>query len=70
MILHIEPVRKSEGIHELLCSHGWRLEQLSGTTYSAQHPAVTDQASARQKLHALGLLTSPAVRIDIQHHTD
>ena len=64
MNVHIEMLHDREGIRKLLHHHGWRLDRAGGeASYSARHPAVTDQASARDRLNATGLLTSPALRI-------
>jgi hypothetical protein len=70
MKLHIETLRNREGIRELLREHGWRLDKGGGSSYSARHPAVSDQATARERLNALGLLTSPAVRIEFNPHAE
>jgi hypothetical protein len=64
MNVHIEMLHHREGIRKLLHDHGWRLDRAEGeATYSARHPTVTDQATARDQLNAVGLLTSPALRI-------
>jgi hypothetical protein len=65
MIVHLEMLHNRETIRELLRQHGWRLDRTdSETSYSAQHPTVTDQQSARARLNAVGLLTSSSLRID------
>jgi hypothetical protein len=65
MIVRIEMLHHREGIRRVLRHHGWRLDQAgSETIYSARHPTVTDQTTARDRLHAAGLLTSPALRIE------
>jgi hypothetical protein len=65
MKLHIHMLHDSEGIRKLLRCQGWRLDRAGGaSSYSARHPRVTDQRSARDRLNATGLLTSSALRIE------
>jgi hypothetical protein len=67
--VRIEILHDREGIRKLLRRHGWRLNRADGeANYSARHPAVTDQASARDWLNAASLLTSPALRIEFVPH--
>jgi hypothetical protein len=62
--LHIEILRDRENVRKLLKKQGWRLDQAgSQPIYSARHPTVTDEASARWRLNESGLLISPALRI-------
>jgi hypothetical protein len=63
MRIYIELLRDREAVHGLLSEHGWRLDKADGG-YAAKHPAVRDERTARGALHALGLLTSAAVRIE------
>jgi hypothetical protein len=63
MTIHIEFLHQRQDLRELLREHGWRLDKKNGG-FAAEHPAVHDQAAARQNLQALGLLTSAAVRIE------
>ena len=63
MTIHIELLHQRQAICQLLREHGWRLGKANGG-FAAEHPAVHDEAAARQKLQALGLLTSGAVRIE------
>jgi len=63
--IHIEVLHQRHAIRELLREHGWRLDKDNGG-FAARHPAVHDQAAARQNLQALGLLTSAAVRIEFR----
>jgi hypothetical protein len=65
MNVRIEMLRDRERIRKLLRRHGWRLDRADGeASYLARHPAVTDRASARDRLDAAGLLTSSALRIE------
>jgi hypothetical protein len=64
MKLHIEMLQNGQAIGEMLREHGWRLDKAGASSYLAVHPDVVDQATARHRLHALGLLTSPALRIN------
>jgi hypothetical protein len=65
MQLHIEILYDGERIRKLLQERGWRFHQAGGATrYAATHPSVSDQTTARDCLHAAGLLTSSALRIE------
>ena len=71
MTLHIQLLHHGERIRKVLRDHGWRLDRAGGeSSYSARHPTVTDQASARARLNAAGLLTSPALRIEFAPHAN
>jgi hypothetical protein len=61
--IYIEPLRLREAVRDMLLQHGWRLHGDDGG-YTAHHRAVRDAPTARQKLQALGLLTSSSVRIE------
>jgi hypothetical protein len=63
MRIHIELLRQPAAIRELLREEGWRLHK-TANGYSAEHPDATDESAIRQSLQELGLLTSPAVRIE------
>jgi hypothetical protein len=56
-------LRDGDAIGKTLCRHGWRLHQADASSFSAVHDQVFDQVTARHMLHALGLLTSSALRI-------
>jgi hypothetical protein len=68
MRLHIEVLRNSAAIGETLRRHGWRPHQAGAASYAAAHKDVVDQVTARHQLQALGLLTSPALRIRFGLH--
>ncbi len=71
MKVHIEMLHHEEGICNLLRYYGWRLNRAAGeASYSARHPTVTDQATARAHLYAAGLLTSPNLRIEFGSHAN
>jgi hypothetical protein len=70
MKVHIQTLRQRDSVRRLLLEHGWRLDRASGTHYSARHPDVRDQQSARHRLNAAGLLTSGAVRIEFDPHAN
>jgi hypothetical protein len=70
MNLHIQTLRHRDSVRRLLLKNGWRLDRASGPHYSARHPDVTDQQSARHRLNHLGLLTSAAVRIEFGPHAN
>lgn len=69
MQLHIEFLYDQARIRKLLHERGWRLGQAGGANRcAATHPTVVDQATARDRLQAAGLLTSAAVRIQFAPH--
>jgi hypothetical protein len=69
--VHIEMLHHQEGICTLLRHHGWRLDRMVGAAcYSAHHPTVTDQATARAHLNVAGLLISPNLRIEFGPDAD
>jgi hypothetical protein len=61
--VHFGLLRNGDAIGATLRRHGWRLHKTGAASYSAVRKDVVDQATARRQLHALGLLTSPALRI-------
>ena len=63
MTIHIELLRQREAVRELLREDGWRLDKANGG-FTAKHPAVQDEPTARGRLSALGLLISPLIRIE------
>jgi hypothetical protein len=64
--LHIQLLHDHEAVHDRLRRHGWRLDKVGNSRYAATHPAVVDQATARDRLHTVGLLTSSALRIQFE----
>ncbi len=64
MNVHFEVVHRSLNLQRLLRHDGWVIRQKVGDALSASHPEVLDQAAARYRLQHLGILTSPAVRIE------
>jgi hypothetical protein len=64
MRVRFELGRDADGLRELLRSGGWKLEETTSGTFYASHPGAGDQPSARSRLHQLGLLTSPRLRIE------
>jgi hypothetical protein len=66
--IHIQPLRHHEAVRRLLMKHGWRLDKVNAMQYSAKHPAVDDEDTARGRLNDLGLLTSSAVRIEFDRY--
>ena len=63
MRIYIELLRHREAVYCLLSEDGWRLDE-ANSGFTANHPAVRDEPAARNRLSALGLLTSPSVRIE------
>lgn len=66
MRVHLQLLRDGTRLEETLQNDGWRLESAYSEILSVQHPMVKDEAGARQRLHRLGLLTSPYLRIDFE----
>jgi hypothetical protein len=64
MMVRIEMLRGTDGLRELLRAHGWRLEEPGSGTLHASHPEAGDERAMRSRLHELGLLTSPRLRIE------
>jgi hypothetical protein len=48
---------------QALRGDGWRLRDEPGGAVLGTHPAVANEAAARERLHGLGLLTSGALLI-------
>jgi hypothetical protein len=63
MELHLVPLKDFERVHSVLRADGWVLEKDPGGAIYAQREDIPDEASARQRLFKLGLLTSPFVQI-------
>jgi hypothetical protein len=64
MDVHFEAVKGPAGLRALLEANGWRLDEGEGDHFTARHPDVMDQPTARQKLNRMGLLTSARLRIE------
>ena len=58
-----QPVRGRVDLQRILREDGWTLEGGGGDSFLARNPGVPDEAAARSRLHRLGLLTSPRLRI-------
>jgi SAM-dependent methyltransferase len=56
--------RHSAEIRETLRKDGWTLEEGPTLWFSAEHARARDGATARRRLHRLGLLTSGDLRIE------
>jgi hypothetical protein len=63
MNIYIEFVRSGGDLSRLLRRDGWLLDR-HRHAFSASHPEVPDETAARTRLYRLGILTSPAVRIE------
>jgi hypothetical protein len=64
--VHIRPIGDPSPLYEALRDDGWSLTSQPDGSVLASHPAVTDQASARERLDRLGLLTSNAAQIEFR----
>jgi hypothetical protein len=63
MDVYIELLRGGIDVRALLRDDGWRLLEKGTDLLTAQHPQVSDQEDARDRLLQVGLLTSGEVRI-------
>jgi hypothetical protein len=52
---------------QALRGDGWQLQHEPGGVVLGTHPAVANEAAARERLHRLGLLTSRALLIRFHH---
>jgi hypothetical protein len=64
MRLRIQLLHRGEAVKEHLQRDGWKLKAESVDTLSACHTTVDSELAARRRLHGLGLLTSPTLRIE------
>ena len=69
MKLHLRLIRKQDLIEKALRADGWRLERQSADWFTAHHPLVGDESTARFRLNALGLLTSASLQIEFSSVT-
>jgi hypothetical protein len=67
MRLYIHLLRDPDGLRDVLRRDGWKCEARRHDVVVATHPAVPDNAAARDRLYHLGLLTSSFLRIDFCH---
>ena len=65
MRIHIELLRHPAAVRGLMREGGWRLHK-TASGYCAEHPDAADESATRRRLQELGLLTSPAVRIEFR----
>ena len=63
MRIRLRFLRDARVIEEMLENDGWKLER-EQESVSAKHPDISDEASARSRLHELGLLTSGSLHIE------
>jgi hypothetical protein len=66
MDLRIRPLGDPAPVREALQDDGWTLDPQPDGSFLASNADVPDEAAARRRLDALGLLTSNAVQIDFQ----
>jgi hypothetical protein len=64
MRLCIQLLRDPDGLRDVLCRDGWKVQAAPHDAVVATHPFVPDEAAARDRLYHLGLLTSSFLRID------
>jgi hypothetical protein len=63
MFTHFHFLRDPAGPLQALRGDGWDLRSGPGEAVEGTHPDVADEGEARERLHELGLLTSPGLRI-------
>ena len=63
MELHLVPLKDFERVHSVLRADGWVLEEDQSGVIHAHREDIPDEASTRQRLFKLGLLTSAFVQI-------
>lgn len=64
MYLLVQPLREAEQLRQVFAEDGWRVNQAQCDVLRVEHPNVTDQRGARERLQTLGLLTSSSCHID------
>jgi hypothetical protein len=66
MEVHIRPVGNDPIVQQTLQDDGWVLAPQPDGSFVASHKDVPDEAAARRRLDALGLLTSNAAQIEFR----
>jgi hypothetical protein len=67
MKIYLEFLNKPARFQEVLRHDGWVLDaNPNGPGYRATHPVIRDESDARLRFARLGLLTSPALRIEFE----
>jgi hypothetical protein len=66
MFIHVESLEHVEVLQASLLRDGWKVEPQPDGSFRINHPQVRDEEAARDPLDRLGLLTSPAVRLDFE----
>ena len=67
MLIRFHFLRDAASPLQALRGDGWQLQDEPGGVVLGTHPAVANEAAARGRLHALGLLTSRALLIRFVH---
>ena len=67
MVIRFHFLRDAAIPLQALRGDGWQFQSEPGGVVLGTHPAVPDEATARSRLHALGLLTSRNLRIHFDH---
>jgi hypothetical protein len=68
MVIRFHFLRDAATPLQALRGDGWQLRDEPGGVVLGTHPAVPDEAAARERLHALGLLTSRALLIRFERY--
>ena len=63
MFIRFHFLHDPAGLMKALRGDGWQLQDEPGGAVLGTHPAVANEAAARERLHRLGLLTSRAFLI-------
>ena len=66
MRVHLRFLRHPQQLRQALQNDGWQLETEKDECLLARHPQVSDEPAARGRLHRLGLLISPSLRIEFR----
>jgi hypothetical protein len=66
MIVYIEALHHPHALRARLEADGWTLTAASAGGLLARHRDLPDEPALRRRLNALGLLTSPGVRIEFR----
>ena len=66
MVIRFHFLRDAAIPLQALRGDGWQLRDEPGGVVLGTHPAVPDEAAARERLHGLGLLTSRALLIRLR----
>jgi hypothetical protein len=64
MKLHLRFLRQAGELRKALQNDGWQLAKEKNECFFANHPEVSDEPAARNRLNRIGLLTSASLSIE------